>query len=353
MMLKARSPLNNGRGPQGSVKQVLIRRKALLIIYGPTQTGKTNLALQLARKFQGELISADSRQVYKGLDIGAGKVAFDDVVEKHVGYWTVNRIKINGFDLANPGQQFSAVDFLKFAQSLIRRIIDKKKLPIVVGGTGFYIKSLLEGIGSIGIPADWELRTRLGKLPSNDLYKQLFSINPVRAKSLNQSDRVNPRRLIRAIEITTHKKYQVSSIKYKENTKYQIPNTKYLFVGLTAPNEFLFKKADRWLEERISHGLIEEVKNLLSMGVDGNWLKNLGLEYRWITKYLTGENSYEESLLRLKGDIHSFVRRQKSWVKKFKGIRLFDISDKNYQASIEKTVCLWYTKENERRKNIT
>ena len=169
---------------------------------------------------------------------------------------------------------------------------------------------------------------------------------------MNQSDRANPRRLIRAIEITNYRKDQGLRIKDQENTRYQIPDTKYLILGLTAPNEFLFKKADRWVEERISHGLIEEVKNLLSAGVDRNWLENLGLEYRWITKYLLGKNSYEESLIRLKGDSHSFVRRQKTWFPKFKNIKLFDISGKNYQASIEKTVCLWYTKENERRKNI-
>jgi len=326
--------------------------KKLLVIYGPTQTGKTDLALQLARKFQGELISADSRQVYKGLDIGSGKVGFSDVVEKHAGYWMVNGVRIDGFDLINPGQQFSAADFLEFAKSSISQIIDKKKLPIIVGGTGFYIKALLDGIGSIGISADWKLRTKLEKFSSDDLYKQLFSIDPMRARSMNQSDRANPRRLIRAIEIATHKKYQVSSIKYKETTKYQIPDTKYLILGLTAPNEFLFKKADRWLEERISHGLIEEVKNLLSAGVDSNWLENLGLEYRWITKYMLGENSYEESLIRLKGDIHSFVRRQKTWFPKFKNIKLFDISSENLGKSLEKTVSLWYTKENERRKDF-
>ena len=170
---------------------------------------------------------------------------------------------------------------------------------------------------------------------------------------MNESDRANPRRLIRAIEIANYKKDQGLRIKDQENTRYQIPDTKYLILGLTAPNEFLFTKADGWLEERIDKGLIDEVKKFLEEGADSKWLGDLGLEYRWITKYLLGENSYEESLLRLKGDIHSFVRRQKTWFKKFKGSRLFDISGKNYQAPIEKTVSLWYTKENEKRKVIT
>src|SRR3990167_5497100 len=210
--------------------------KKLLVIYGPTQTGKTDLALQLARKFQGELISADSRQVYKGLDIGSGKVGFSDVVEKHAGYWMVNGIRIDGFDLINPGQQFSAADFLEFAKSSISQIIDKKKLPIIVGGTGFYIKALLDGIGSIGIPADWKLRHRFEKLSSDDLYKRLFSIDPVRARSMNQSDRVNPRRLIRAIEIVlSNQKLNIKNQKLSV-TNYKLQTTNYLLIGLTAPN---------------------------------------------------------------------------------------------------------------------
>jgi len=325
----------------------------MLVIYGPTQTGKTSLAINLARKYNGELVSADSRQVYKGLDIGSGKVDFSDTVEKYAGYWIVNGVRINGFDLADPGQQFSAADFLEFAKSSISRIIDKKNLPIIVGGTGFYIKALLEGIDSIGVPSDPELRRKLEKLSTDALYQKLFKLSKNRAESMNESDRANPRRLIRAIEIANYKKDQGLRIKDQENTRYQIPDTKYLILGLTAPNEFLFTKADGWLEERIDKGLIDEVKKFLEEGVDSKWLGDLGLEYRWITKYLLGENSYEESLLRLKGDIHSFVRRQKTWFKKFKGSRLFDISGKNYQAPIEKTVSLWYTKENEKRKVIT
>ena len=315
----------------------------MLVIYGPTQTGKTNLAISLAKKYNGELISADSRQVYKGLDIGSGKVGFSDIVSKHHGYWVVNGVRIDGFDLIDPGQQFSAADFLEFAHTTMTQIIGAKKTPIVVGGTGFYIKALLYGIRSIGIPADWKLRSGLEKLSSDDLYKQLFSIDPARAKSMNQSDRANPRRLIRAIEIVLLNQKSKSKNQKVKTTNYKLPTTNYQLLGLTAPNEFLFKKADRWLEERISYGLIEEVKGLLSAGVDSNWLKNLGLEYRWITKYLLGVNSYEESHFRLKGDVHSFIRRQKTWFPKFKNIKHFDISTKNFRKSLEKTVGLWYT----------
>lgn len=339
-----------------------------IVIYGPTVTGKTDLALQIVRKFGGELISADSRQVYRGLDIGTGKVSFDAKVEKHQGYWLVDGIRINGFDLINPpvfepgskehyesGSEqgsFSAVDFLKFAHHSMIQIIKLKKLPIVVGGTGFYIKALIDGIGSIGIPADQKLRRDLEKLSPKNLYQKLLKIDLHRAQSMNQSDRQNPRRLIRAIEIAIYNQYQESTIKpssraqvegYQANTKYKIPaspagrlNTKYILLGLTAPNNYLYSRADKWLDMRLSKGMVDEVKALIEKGIDPKWLENLGLEYRWLTRYLLGKVKKDEAIERLRGDIHSFIRRQKTWFNQLKGIKIFDISKLNWQDILEK-----------------
>ena len=136
----------------------------MLVIYGPTATGKTALAIDLAKKYDGELISADSRQVYKNLDIGTGKVSFQSEVEKHSGYWIVDGIRINGFDLVKPQAPFSSANFIKFASAKALKIAGRKKLPIIVGGTGFYIKAFLEGLGTIGIEADKKLRLKLEKL---------------------------------------------------------------------------------------------------------------------------------------------------------------------------------------------
>src|SRR3989344_7351927 len=146
----------------------------MLVIYGPTASGKTDLAIKLARKFNGEIISADSRQVYKGLDIGTGKVSFDSKVEKHKGFWIVDDVKVYGFDLVKAGEQFTAADFLTFASTTMIRIILANKLPIVVGGTGFYIKALIDGIGSIGVPPNSKLRRQLDILPVDQLYQKLF-----------------------------------------------------------------------------------------------------------------------------------------------------------------------------------
>lgn len=317
----------------------------VLIIYGPTATGKTALALQLARKFHGELISADSRQVYKGLDIGTGKVSFESKIEKYQGYWVVDGVKIHGFDLVELGKQFTVADFLKFANDTMIRIIRTKRLPIVVGGTGFYIKSVLEGLDTQGIPSNPALRKKLEKLNREELYQYLQKINPSKAKSLNVSDRLNPRRLIRAIEIAVAKtSTSEESEPFRVNLQGE-PTSEVkeaLVIGLTAPNSYLYKKADESFMDRLNHGMIDEVKTLLSNNVSPRWLDNLGLEYRWLTKFVLGQISKEEALKRCKGELHSFIRRQKTWFKQYKFIKIYDISTINWPAKLEKDVKLWY-----------
>lgn len=305
----------------------------MLVIYGPTATGKTALATTLAKKLNGEIISADSRQVYKGLDIGTGKVSFDSKVQKHEGYWIVDGVKIHGFDLVDPEENFSAADFLKFVSKTIAQISKTNKLPIVVGGTGFYIKALTSGIDSLGIPQNQKLRKKLEKLSSDELYQKLRQLDPLRANSMNESDRANPRRLIRAIEIASY------TLK-PQPTSHMLND--YIIVGLTAPNNYLYKRSDKWLETRLEHSLLEEVQSLFKAKVNPEWLEGLGLEYRWLSRYLLGRISRQNGVERLKGDIHSFIRRQKTWFLKFKGIKLFDISQPNWQHKLEKTVKDWY-----------
>ncbi len=152
---------------------------------------------------------------------------------------------------------------------------------------------------------------------------------------MNQSDRANPRRLIRAIEIATSSQ--------NPNTKNKILHPKSytlnpLIIGLTAPNQYLYDRADKWLQKRLDHGLIEEVRELMNKGVNHQWLENLGLEYRWITRYLSGKVEKEVAIERLKGDIHDFIRRQKTYSNQFKSqsIRTYDISEKDWLHKLEK-----------------
>lgn len=311
----------------------------MLVIFGPTATGKTDLAIRLAKKYNGELISADSRQIYKTLDIATGKVSFHSKVEKHHGFWIVDGVKIHGFDLVDPGQEFTVFDFLKFVSTTLFRINEVKKLPIVVGGTGFYIKGLIDGIQSIGILKNQKLRARLEKLSAQDLYQKLFESAPTRAKLMNESDRQNPRRLIRAIEIAV-------SPKKKTSTNYHLPTIDHLLIGLTAPNKYLFKRVDNWIDERFKHGMIEEVQNLLKSRIDAQWLDSIGLYYRWLTKIALGQMTKEEAVIRLTADGHNFVRRQKAWFGKLRDIALYDISQPSWPQKLEKTIKDWYDKQN-------
>ncbi len=301
-----------------------------LTIYGPTSTGKTNLAIKLAKKLNGEIISADSRQVYKNLDIGSGKVSFDSKVEKHKNFWLVDGVKINGFDLKDPGEQFTAFDFVEFANRSINKITQQGKLPIVVGGSAFYIKTLVDGIKSFGIPKDKNLRNKLEKMSREELYEILLKLDENRALSMNDSDEKNPRRLIRAIEINQSEN--------KGTTHYPLPTTHYQLIGLTAPNSFLFKKIDKWLLERLENGLEEEVSNLIKNNVDPTWLESLGLEYRWITRILLGKIDKETGVQRLRGDIHNYAKRQKTWFKKFNDIKIVDVSSKNWELELDKYI---------------
>ncbi len=294
-----------------------------LVVFGPTATGKTDLAIELAKKFNGELISADSRQVYKSLDIGTGKVSFESTVQKKKNFWIVDGVKIYGFDLINPGEKFSASDFHKFALSKIAQIKKDNKLPIVVGGSGFYIKSIIIPFETLGIEQNPKLRTQLEKLSKKELLEMLKRLDPKKTESLNDSDRNNPRRLVRAIEVakSKSKKQKTVSLDYK-------------MIGLSAANNFLYNRADKWLETRLNSGLIEEIENLIKNCTDPKWLVSLGLEYRWITNYLLGKISKETAVERLRGDIHDFIRRQKTFFLQFPEIKKFDIQKKNYQKAI-------------------
>jgi len=313
----------------------------LLVIYGPTVTGKTSLAIKLAKIYNGEIVSADSRQVYSDLDIGTGKVDFKSKTEKQKGYWIVDGVKIFGFDVTNPGSKFSALDYLKYARKQIVSINKQGKLPIVAGGTGFYIKVLLQGLETAGIKSDLKLRKKLDNLPAEQLLQMLSKINKKKAQHMNKSDQQNPRRLIRAIEVE-------EAARKLDTTDLNKPiSADTIVTGLTASNDYLYKKADSWLEERLRRGLIKEVEGLIGK-VNPKWFESLGLEYKWATLFLEGKISKREMVERLKSDIHDFIRRQKTWFSQFKDIKIYDITNKLDMELLEKTINLWYTQENER-----
>ncbi|KKR80473.1 MAG: tRNA dimethylallyltransferase [Candidatus Daviesbacteria bacterium GW2011_GWA1_41_61] len=311
----------------------------LLVILGPTATGKTDLALSLAKKFSGELISADSRQVYKGLDIGTGKLPGREVeVKRGDGFWEMDGTKVWMYDVVNPKQQFTVKDYVLQAGKIVEDVIKRGRLPIVVGGTGFYVKGLLEGFASLDIPMDENLRGELQKLSLKELQQKLQSLSPTKWASLNQSDKKNPRRILRSIEIIYTYPYR------KTNKKLKIKSKKWnmLKIGLTAPRPVLYERIDLRLLSRIQQGLIEEGENLHEKGLSLQRMKELGLEYGMMADLLSGVLSNEQFTTQLQTKIHQYAKRQMTWFQKEPDIHWFDITTLTYHEKVENLVDSWY-----------
>lgn len=322
--------------------------KKLIVILGPTASGKTDLSIKLARKFNGEVISADSRQVYKGMDIGTGKDIenskfqipnFKSISNDkfQIGYYEIDEVKVWLYDVAEPSQTFNVAAYAKLANKALENICGRKKLPILVGGTGFYIKAVVDGIETIGFPPDWELREKLLNYQIIKLSKLLKQLDPKKWERMNESDRENPRRLIRAVEVALAKEPKpLAPSPYTLNP---------LFIGLTAPNKVLYQRIDGRVEKRVKEGILGEIENLLKEGY--SWEKSvLGetIGYKEFKPYFEGEINPSEAIQRWKYDEHAYARRQVTWFKK--ALRQaqgtwFDITKRGFEKRINERVKDW------------
>lgn len=267
----------------------------MLILLGPTATGKTRTAVQLAARLQGEIISADSRQVFRGMDLGTGK----DLQEYQLGE---QLIRYHLIDIANPGEEYSVY---RFQQDFIRaydEIKGRNHFPILCGGTGLYLESVVKGYRMIGVPADEDLRARLNNKSMDELIAMLATYR----KPHSTTDTCDRQRILRAIEIERY---------HRENPDagHQLPVMKHLVAGLRIEREEIRKRITRRLEQRMNAGMVEEVRSLLDAGVPAERLLSYGLEYRFITEYILGNLGYEEMLSRLNTAIHQFAKRQMTW----------------------------------------
>ncbi len=314
--------------------------KKILVILGPTATGKTDVALFLAGKFNGELVACDSRQVYKQLDIGTGKLPNDSkTVVKGEKYWTINGVKIWMYDVVSTDRQYTVADYVKEASKVINKVLNNRKLPIIVGGTGLYLKALLEGLDNLKLPLDKKLRGKLEKYTLSQLQDELQKISPKRWEQLNNSDRNNSRRLLRSIELLSMNPY----IGTKKNYPGLDKNFNLLKIGLTAPRNNLYEKVDSRVLRRLSEGMLGEAEDLFKKGLTIERMKSLGLEYGVLADFLVGKIKTRKDLTSiLKGKIHGYVRRQETWFKKEKQVLWFEITSKNVSLKIEKTVHKWY-----------
>jgi tRNA dimethylallyltransferase len=280
-------------------------KRKLIIVVGPTASGKTALGVFLAKKFNGEIISADSRQVYRGLDLGTGKDLKD-----------YGKIKYHLIDIYNPEDKFTLFDWLKLARKAIKDIYERGKLPIIVGGTGLYVQALVEGFKIKNTTKATNVKRYSRKYLDSKSTSELQNIlEDLAREKLEKIDKNNPRRLIRAIEIAQEG---------NEPTKKK-PDFEVLQIGITLPREELYKKIDKRVERRFRQGMLEEVRMLIKNGINKKWLLSLGLEYKIIGDYVLlrdkDKNSFEKMKQDLKYKIHQYARRQLTWFRRFSKIR--------------------------------
>ena len=287
-------------------------RNKLIVILGQTASGKTDLSIKLAKEFGGQIVSADSRQVYKGLDIGSGKITKKEM----------SGISHHLIDVANPKRKFSVSQYQSLAKKAIKKIHHKNELPFLVGGTGFYIKSIIDDLIIPSVAPNWKLRKNLESKSTKQLFLMLKKLDPERA---NNIDPKNPRRLIRALEIIKATKKPVPKLHIINLDTPKIKLYKILQIGIKKSPEELKKLIQKRLKKRIK-GIILEVKKLNSLGLSWKRMEELGLEYRFVAQFVQGLITYQQMMTILQKEIEHYSKRQMTWFKR--DSRIFWI--KNY-----------------------
>ena len=273
--------------------------KNIIVILGPTASGKTLLAAKLAYDLQGEIISADSRQVYKNMDIGTGKDLNQYIINDR-------RIPCHLIDIVVPESEFSVFEFQKRFYEIFSELIERKILPVLVGGTGLYLEAVLSGYDLPHAPKDQVLRNELNRKSKDELQKMLLALKP---HLHNQTDLEDSERLIRAIEIE-----RARSI--KDQDKREKPNVDAVVFGIRWERSMLRQRITARLHERLEEGMIEEVINLHASGLTWTKLESFGLEYRFIAQYLQRKISFDEMTTKLNTAIHQFAKRQETWFRR-------------------------------------
>lgn len=287
--------------------------KKIIVVVGPTASGKSDFAVKIAKTFNGEIVSADSRQVYKGLDIGSGKVPRDRSLRsdvKYAKYYYYHGIRHHLIDVASPKRIFTVAQYQKLTREAIYDIWQRGKLPILCGGTGFYIDAVLNGAIIPEVKPNKILRKKLEKKSTAELFLILKKLDPERARNI---DRYNPRRLVRAIEIA--------------ETLGKIPPLKInplkadvFKIGISKNEKNLKKLIEKRLLRRIKEGMIKEVHNLHKNNLSWKRLEDLGLEYRYVARYLQDKITKKEMVEILKKEIWRYAKRQMTWFKRDKKI---------------------------------
>ncbi|MFH0846295.1 MAG: tRNA (adenosine(37)-N6)-dimethylallyltransferase MiaA [Patescibacteria group bacterium] len=284
-------------------------KSKIIVVLGPTASGKSDLAVDLALQFDGEIISADSRQVYKGLDIGSGKITKKEM--KGIPHYLLDEVQ--------PQRVFTAVQFKKKAEKIIKGILQRGKLPILAGGTGFYISAIVDNLDFPQVKENKELRKKLERLSVEELFEKLKKLDLVRAKNI---DAKNPRRLVRAIEIAT----QLGQVPQLGN---RVSKWEVLQIGIKTDKEILKERIAKRFYKRVRAGIVAEAKKLHQKGLSYKRMNELGLAHKYIALYLQKKISQEEFIEQSIKEEQKYVKRQITWFKRDKNIQWFDLKEKN------------------------
>ena len=290
------------------------KKKPMIILTGPTAVGKTDLSIQLAKAIDGEIISADSMQVYCHMDIGSAKVTPEEMdgVPHHL------------IDVLEPEEEFNVVVFQKLAKEALTGIYERGHIPIIVGGTGFYIQALLYDIDFTENDGDTAIREELEELAqmkgAGYLHQMLQEIDPESAAAIHQN---NVKRVIRAIEFYRQTGTKISLHNEQEREK-QSPY-QFLYYVLNTDRKTLYERIDRRVDRMMEHGLVDEVKRLADMGCTRDMVSMQGLGYKEILDYLSGEITLEEAVYILKRDTRHFAKRQITWFKRERDVRWLEL----------------------------
>lgn len=299
----------------------------VIVIMGPTASGKTKLSIELAKDINGEIVSADSMQIYKFMDIGTAKA--DEEEKQGIRHYLIDEV--------TPDEEFSVARFKELAIKYIDEIIKDGKIPIISGGTGLYIDSLIYNIEFGDTICDWELRESLkreaSEMGNEYLHNKLKEIDPEAAKKIHMN---NVKRVIRAIEVYTYTQKTITS--HQEDSKKKPSKYNFIVFGLTMDREKLYERINQRVDLMMEKGLVDEVNKLIEMGYDKSTIAMQGIGYKEILSYLRGEITLDEAVYVLKRDTRHYAKRQLTWFNRMKNVTWINMDQFNNVHEILKNI---------------
>lgn len=299
----------------------------VIIILGPTASGKTKISIELAKRLNGEIVSADSMQIYKYMDIGTAKPT--DEEKSGIVHYLIDEV--------NPDEEFSVARYKEMALGYIDKILKKDKVPVVVGGTGLYINSLIYNINFSETTVDWEYREELKKQAEENgneyLHYKLREVDPEAAERIHSND---VKRVIRALEVFKHTNKTISQ--HQENSRSVPPKYNFITIGLTMDRQKLYERINKRVDMMLENGLVEEVQKLVSLGYDKYTVAMQGIGYKEILAYLRGDMSYEESIEKIKMESRRYAKRQLTWFRRLENVHWVNMDEFSETTEVLKNI---------------